>query len=250
MKRIIIIDDEAPAREHLRNLLTEYCPEVEIIGEANGVTESFKLIRQLQPDAILLDVQMDDGTGFDLMDKFRTPAFNVIFQTAFDEFAIKAFKYNAVDYLLKPIDIEELIQAIDKIEAGKSNPAFTEQLSGLLETAKEKKFERIVLNSSEGMHFIELEDIVRLNSDVNYTTFYLASGERITVTKTIKTFEELLPNDSFFRPHQSHIVNLNYVTKILREDGGYALMKDGSKVSISRNKKEAFIEALKERTGK
>jgi two-component system LytT family response regulator len=250
MKKIIIIDDEGPAREHLKNLLEEYCPEVEIIGEAEGVSVGFRLIRQLKPDAILLDVQMEDGTGFDLMDKFKNPEFNVIFQTAYDEFAIKAFKYSAVDYLLKPIDVEELIQAIDKIEVVKNSAEFPAQLSGLIEITKERKFERIVLSSSEGMHFVELEDIVRLNSDANYTTFHMVSGERITVTKTIKTFEDLLPEDSFFRTHQSHIVNLKYVTKILREDGGYALMKDGSKVSISRSKKEPFIEKLKDQAPK
>ena len=246
MKRIIIIDDEAPAREHLRNLLTEYCPEVEIIGEANGVTESFKLIRQLQPDAILLDVQMDDGTGFDLMDKFRTPAFNVIFQTAFDEFAIKAFRYNAVDYLLKPVSANELVKAAGKIVASQDqdHPAITQQLFNLIDSAKKQKFEKIVLHSSEGMHFVKVADIQCLQADMNYTTFYITSGEKITVAKTIKTFEELLPERSFFRPHQSYIVNLNYVSKILKEGGGYALLEDGSKIPISRRKKDQFITAL------
>ncbi len=191
---------------------------------------------------------MQDGTGFDLLDKFDEYSFQVIFQTAYDEFAVKAFKYNAVDYLLKPVSIEELIKAVDKISEEQNHPDLSQQLSSLLKLTKKKAFERIVLNSSEGMHFVEVADILRLQSDVNYTTFHLQSGERITVTKTIKTFEELLPEEAFFRPHQSHIVHLKYVKKVLREDGGYALMEDDTKVPISRNKKEVFINALKEQS--
>ncbi len=244
MKRVIIIDDESNSREHLKNLIEEYCPLLSVNGEADGVDSGFKLIQQLKPDAIFLDIAMQDGTGFDLLDRFNNYPFQVIFQTAFDEFAIKAFKYSAVDYLLKPVSISDLVKAANKIADDQNRSEITQQLSNLLELSKKKKFERIVLTSNEGMHFIETSDIVRLQADVNYTTFYLNSKERITVTKTIKSFEDLLPEDSFFRPHQSHIVNLKYVKKILKEDGGYALMEDDSKVSISRRKKDHFITVM------
>ena len=246
MERVIIIDDETNAREHLRNLIEEHCPQLQVIGEADGVESGFRLIREVQPQAIFLDISMRDGTGFHLLDKFDRHTFQVIFQTAFDEFAIKAFRYNAVDYLLKPVSANELVKAARKIVASQDqdHPAITQQLFNLIDSAKKQKFEKIVLHSSEGMHFVKVADIQHLQADANYTTFYLTSGEKITVTKTIKTFEELLPESSFFRPHQSYIVSLDCVSKILKEDGGYALMEDGSKIPISRRKKDQFITAL------
>lgn len=244
MKNVLIIDDESNSRENLRNLINEYCPELSVIGEADGVQTAFQLIQSLQPDAIFLDIAMQDGTGFDLLDLFERYPFQLIFQTAFDEFAVKAFKYNAIDYLLKPVEIRELVKAAHKIKVKETPAGLSEQISALVELSKKKTFDRIVLNSSEGMHFVELKSIIRLQSEANYTTFHLVSGERITVTKTIKNFEVLLPKHQFYRPHQSHIIHLKYVTKIIREDGGYALLTDGSKIPMSRSKKEAFIAAL------
>ena len=246
MPKVIIIDDEANAREHLRNLIEEHCPHLQVIGEADGIESGFQLIREMQPQAIFLDISMRDGTGFGLLDKFAQHTFQVIFQTAFDEFAIKAFRYNAVDYLLKPVSATDLVKAAGKIAASQDqdHPAITQQLFNLIDSAKKKKFEKIVLHSSEGMHFVKVADIQCLQADMNYTTFYITSGEKITVAKTIKTFEELLPERSFFRSHQSYIVNLNYVSKILKEGGGYALLEDGSKIPISRRKKDQFITAL------
>ncbi len=240
MTQLIIIDDEANARSILRDFLTSYCPNVEILGEADGVMSGLKLIRQKKPDAVLLDIQMKDGTGFDLLDKFKNPGFQVIFTTAFDEFAIKAFKYNAIDYLLKPINIDELIAAVDKIDARKNGDLPSEQIGGLKEAMKTGQLNRLVLSSSEGLHFVELSEIIRLKSEGNYTTFFLTSKEKIVVSKSIKAFSEILPN-TFFRTHQSHIVHLNFVKKFLREDGGYALTEDNSKVPISRSKKDEFL---------
>lgn len=250
MKKVAIIDDESLARENLKNLIREYCPNIEVIGEAEGVESGCQLIQNLQPDAVFLDVAMQDGTGFDLLDRFTEYSFQVIFQTAFDEFAVKAFKYSAVDYLLKPVGVGELVKAVNKISNKRNQAEIAQQLASLIHLNKKKTFEKIVLNSNEGMHFVEIADIVRLQSDVNYTTFYLDSGERITVTKTIKSFEELLPENHFFRPHQSFIVGLQYVKKVLREDGGYALMKDGAKIPISRRKKDRFIMALQDKAAR
>ncbi len=244
--RLAIIDDEPQSRQTLRILLNDYCPQVEIVGEADGVLTGFKLLQPIAVDAIFLDIQLGDGTGFDLLNKFPNPSFQVIFITAFDDFAIKAFRYNAIDYLLKPIDIDEFLRAVNKITPARQ-PDHNEQLTNLLETNMTGKFEKIALSSSEGLHFLELKDIVRLESDTNYTTFYMVSGEKVTVAKTLKTFEELLPNDDFFRPHQSHIVNLTYIKKILREDGGYLLMNGNSKIPVSRSKKEHFLSMMKGR---
>ena len=245
--RLALIDDEQQSRNTLRVLLQDYCPNVEIIGEADSVLSGFRLLQKIKPDAVFLDIQMGDGTGFDLLKKFPNPSFQVIFTTAFDEFAIKAFRFNAIDYLLKPIDIDELLRAVRKIKPSEEEPGTDERLSNLLETNKTGRFEKIALPSSEGVHFLELKDIVRLESDANYTTFHLESGEKVTVAKTLKNFEQLLPEEEFFRPHQSHIVNLAHIKKIIREDGGYLLMDGNSKIPISRSKKEDFLSLVKGR---
>lgn len=244
MTQFVIIDDEVHARATLRNFLTSYCPNVEIVGEADGVMSGLKLLRQVKPQVVLLDIQMKDGTGFDLLDKFREPEFSVIFTTAFDEFAIKAFKYNAVDYLLKPISIDELIQTVDKITSAIGKELSQEQLKGLKEASESRTLERIVLSSSEGLHFVELQNIVRLQSEGNYTTFYLSTGEKIIVAKPMKSFEELLAEEKFYRTHQSHIIHLKFAKKFLREDGGYILTEDGVKIPVSRSRKESLLEAL------
>ncbi len=240
-KRAVLCDDEPQSRLTLKVFLNDYCPDVEIVGEADGVMAGIQLIRQARPDVVFLDVEMEDGTGFDLLKKFPNPSFQVIFTTAYNDFALKAFRYNALDYLLKPIDIDELIQAVDRISPGKLSPSHTEQITALLEANHIGRFEKIAVSSNEGLHFLNLKDIVRLESDINYTTFHLASSERITVSKTLKTFEELLPEGEFYRPHQSHIVNLGYVKKVLREEGGYLVMEDGFKIPLSRARKDEFL---------
>ncbi len=243
MKRIAIIDDEPDARQVLQTMLHMLCPDVELCGEADGVQSGYILIRQRRPNAVLLDISMEDGTAFDLLDKFPHPEFQVIFTTAHDEFALKAFRYHALDYLLKPISPEALTQAIDRIkpEQPESIPA---QISNLLESARTRQLNKITLTSQEGMVFLQIDQIVRLESEGSYTTFYLMNQEKHLIVRPMKSFEALLPEAVFFRLHQSHIVNLAFVKKILREDGGYALMADGSKVPIARRRKEEFMELL------
>ncbi len=245
--RVIMIDDEYQSRKTLRTFLQDYCPHVEIIGEADGVLSGYKLLQTETPDAIFLDIHMNDGTGFDLLNKFPNPSFQVIFTTAFDEFAIKAFQYNAIDYLLKPLDVDELLRATKKINPLEKIPGLNGRLNNLLETTETGRFDKIAISSNDGLHFLELINIVRLESETNYTTFYLINGKRIVVAKTLKSFENLLEGEGFFRPHQSHIINLKYITKILKEDGGYLLMRDDCKVPISRSKKEQFMKLVKSR---
>lgn len=245
MKRIAIIDDEPDARQALHTMLNMLCPDAEICGEADGVQSGYVLIRQRRPHAVLLDISMEDGTAFDLLDKFPHPEFQVIFTTAHDEFALKAFRYHALDYLLKPINPEALAQAIDRIkpELPEGIPA---QISNLLESARTRQLNKITLTSQEGMVFLQLDQIVRLESEGSYTTFYLLNKERHIITRPMKDFEELLPETVFFRLHQSHIINLFFVKKILREDGGYALLEDGAKVPVARRRKDALMEVLRQ----
>lgn len=246
MKRIAIIDDEPDARQMLRTLIDTLCPDVEACGEADSVESAYILIRQTQPHGILLDISMEDGTGFDLLEKFPHPTFQAIFTTAHDEFALKAFRYHALDYLLKPINPVELAQAIDRVKVTPPED-YSARINNLLESAQNGQLNKITLSSQEGMAFLRLDQIVRLESDGSYTTFHLLNQERHVVSRPMKEFEELLPDDEFFKLHQSHLVNLAFVKKILREDGGYALMEDGYKAPIARRRKEEFLEVMRQR---
>lgn len=241
MIRTLVIDDEEDARSTLRTFLRQYCPSVEVIDEAQGVQEGYRKVMAHNPDLVLLDIQMEDGTGFDLLEKVRNPKFQVIFCTAFDEYAIRAFKFSAIDYLLKPIDPDELIEAISKVRTGDVGK---ERIEHLLETKQQGFSDRITLSSQEGLTVVKIENIIRLESDSNYTKFLLKDGERILVPKSMKEFESILPDDQFFRTHQSHIVNLDHVKKYIKEDGGYILMNDGSEVLVARRRKEEFLAIL------
>ena len=246
MKRIAIIDDEPDARQSLRTLLNTLCPEVEICGEADSVESGYVLLRQTNPHGVLLDISMDDGTSFDLLDKFQRPNFQVIFTTAHDEFALKAFRYHALDYLLKPISPVELAQTIDRIKTEMPED-FPTRISHLLESTRTRQLNKITLTSQEGMVFLDLDQIIHLESEGSYTTFYVANGERHVIARPMKDFEEMLPEDDFFRLHQSHLVRMSSVKKILREDGGYALMENGNKVPIARRRKDEFMELMRQR---
>jgi len=243
--QLIIIDDEQDARSVLRTLIQTYCPDISIVGEARDVPSAVALIREKEPDIILLDIQLGEMTGFDLLDKFTQPEFRIIFTTAYDNFALKAFEYCALDYILKPIIPDKLLQAIDRAKANISKEKlFQQQIGFLLNGHQKKTFDKIALTISEGVVFVQLENILYLQSDVNYTLFFLTNEEKIMVSKTMKEFENLLPETIFFRTHQSYIVNIKFVKKILKEDGGYALLKNGKKIPISRRKKDSFLNLL------
>lgn len=246
MKRIAIIDDEADARQALRSLL-ELCPGVEICGEADSAASGFEMLKKAQPHAVLLDISMGDASGFDLLDKFPKVPFRVIFTTAHDEFALRAFRYNALDYLLKPIDPRELMRAIERIEIDRQMGEFNLKIQQLLDNMKRRELDKIAISSQEGLVFLRLDHLIRLESEGNYTTFFMANKEKYVASKPIKEYEEMLPADVFFRTHQSHIVQMAFIKKILKEDGGYAEMEDGSKIPIARRRKEEFLAKALER---
>lgn len=242
--QIMIVDDEPAARGALRNLLHANCPDVFITGEAGSVGEALQLLEKKSPDLLLLDVEMEDGTGFDLLDRISKLRFNVVFTTAHNDFAIRAFRYNAIDYLLKPVDPDELATAVQKARQTRTYEVLERQIANLLTTTSEKLFDRITLYTGDGPVFAKTNDITRIESYGNYTFVYLAAGERCLVSRNLKEFEEMLPAPQFFRLHQSHLVNIAFVKKFLKEEGGYALMHDGSKIPVSRRRKDAFLEAL------
>lgn len=243
MIRTIIIDDELKSRKLIRNILTGYCPNVEILAQAANVKEGVAYILKFMPDAVFLDIEMPDGTGFDLLEQIGDIRFQVIFITAFDKYAIKAIKFSALDYLLKPVEPNQLIDAVNKIEKPVVNfDTLSHQISTLLKNRN--GIERIALPTLDGFKFISAKDIVRCRSDNNYTNFFLNSGEKIVVTRTLKEYEEILSDLEFVRVHQSHLVNVRYIDRYIKGDGGIILMADGSEVEVSRRRKDEFLRKL------
>jgi len=243
MIRTIIIDDEENNRQMIGDLLENYCPKVQKIAEADGVESGVKAIQQHHPDLILLDIKMDDGDGFDLLEKVGNIDFKVIFITAYEEYAIKAFKFSAIDYLLKPVDPDDLVEAIEKAET-QILKDLKYQLSTLTENLHSDKRKTLVLRTSDKIHYLNTQNIIRCESDRNYTLFYLNNGQKIVVSNPVKDYEEMLDDHGFFRIHKSHLVNLSFVESYIKGDGGYLLLKDKSKLPVAMRKKEILLERL------
>ena len=240
-----IVDDVAQARATLKEDLAAYCPNIEIIGEADGVVTGSKLLNKIKPDVVFLDIQLQDGTGFDILEILGSISFQVIFTTASDEFAIKAFKFSAVDYLLKPIDPDELIVAVQKVS--KVNNSTQENYDLLLNTVKEQSApKRMALHTLEKIHVTDIADIVRCESNGNYTTFYFKDGQKLLVTKTLKEYDQMLSEYKFARVHQSHLINAQQIKEFVKVDGGYIVMRDGSKIPVSLRKKSVVMKLLEE----
>lgn len=244
MIKAVIIDDLKEARENLKKDLDNYCPEIVLIGEADSVVSGTKIIKSLQPNLVFLDIQLGDGSGFDILEILGEINFNVIFTTASDAYALKAFKFSAIDYLLKPIDPDDLIEAIKKVEQSKKTNHASIDL--LLEHSKQayKPMKRLALNTLDKIHVVNISDIIRCEADVNYTLFYFADKTKLLVTKTLKDFEEMLNEHQFLRVHQSHLVNTNCIKEFVKGDGGYLMMNDGSSVPVSTRKRNSVVEAL------
>jgi two-component system LytT family response regulator len=244
MVRAVIIDDEKASRDTLKGLLERYESDVLVVAEADGVESGLEAIKAFTPDLIFLDIQMPDGSGFRLLEQIEDIDFNVIFITAFDQYAIKAFKYSAIDYLLKPIIPEDLKEAVKKhVEQGKIGNTNVQVLLENL-ASKNREPQKIVLHTFEGMHVINTEDIIRCQSDDCYTNFFLSDGKKIIVSKTLKEIEEQLKGKDFIRPHKSHLININKIKTFYRNDGGYIIMIDGTEIPVSRRKKESVVQML------
>ena len=242
--RTVLIDDMATARESLRNDLKTYAPDIQIIGEAKGVVEGAKLIRQEKPDVVFLDIQMKDGSGFDLLEILGETPFHLVFTTAHDGFAIKAFRFSAIDYLLKPIDPDELKEALAKIRQTTPTPA--ENVQALLNNVQEKKHTRLALHTMEKIHVVHVKDILRCESSANYTIFHFTDKRQLLVTKTLKEFDKLLSGQGFMRVHQSHLVNSEYIKEFVKTDGGYLIMSDSDSVPVSSRKRSEVMQMLSE----
>ncbi|MBK7939020.1 MAG: response regulator transcription factor [Lewinellaceae bacterium] len=240
----LIVEDMPQAAQALQNDLSEYCPEVEVVGTAGSIVTAAKLLGQITPDIIFLDILLGDGTGFDLLEIFPNLSSRIIFITASDEHAIRAFRYAAVDYLLKPVDPGQLKEAVERAKRQMSGTA--ESLHLLRETIRKPESlpSRISLTSQERISVVDIDNILRCESDGNNTWFMLASGERIFVTRTLKQFEQLLEKHNFIRVHQSHLVALKYIREFVKKDGGYLHMKNGDLIPVSVRKRAEVVELL------
>ncbi|NRA92526.1 MAG: response regulator transcription factor [Psychroserpens sp.] len=240
----VIVEDMVDALNLLKGDLQKQYTNIEVTHTAKSVVEASKILRKEEPDLLFLDIMLGDGTGFDLLEIFPNLRSKIIFVTASDEFAIKAFKFAAIDYVLKPYSKEDLDQAISR--AIKQIHPPKERFNILKDTLvyPEKKPEKISLHTLEKIIVVNLDDIVRCESDSNNTMFFLSNGKKIFVTKTLKYFSDLLKPYNFLRVHQSHLVNLNYISEFIKTDGGYLLLKDRETVPVSVRKKQEVIEIL------
>jgi two-component system, LytTR family, response regulator len=241
----ILIDDEPKGRLVLRQKLAAYCSNVQVVAEADNGKEAIALIRQYRPTVVFLDIEMPVMNGFDILNAIEEKDFHIIFTTAYDQYAIKAIKYAAFDYLLKPVDIEELRRAVEKIEAIK-NKQLGKQVELMQQNMQQpkKNFKKLAIPALDGLHFFDISDIIHLEAHSNYTTIHFSNHPKITASRTLKEFEELLPADIFFRAHHSHIINLEYVKRYIKGEGGQVELKNGDYVDISRRKKEDFLKAI------
>lgn len=247
----VLVDDDSNLREGMKALLNRYAPEIQIFGEAENVTNAVSVIDQLNPQVVFLDIQLADGTGFDILEKLTEKngkiASQVVFITAHEQYAIKAFRFSALDFLLKPVDPEELQKVIEKIKnTVKKNDTFS-HIDLLLENIRKKvdNFKRIALSTTDGIHLFEISDIIRCESTDNYTTFHIKNSKPILISKTLKEYEELLSEQGFERIHQSHLINLAYLKSYIKKDGGYVIMSDNSNLPVSQRKKDRLQELIK-----
>lgn len=243
--KAIIVDDEPAIRNTISTLLSEGFPEIVVSGQAGSVEEGFKAVKQDEPDLLFLDVELPDGLGFDLLKRLSPVRFRTIFITGHQEYAVKAIKVSALDYILKPIDKDELAAAIEKAREIISQEEEQLKLLALSENLESKKtLKRIILRTSEALQLISVSEIIRAEAESNYTHFFLSGGKHIMVSRTIKEYEAMLVGSGIIRVHQSHLVNLNHIDKFLKHDGGFLQMKDSTTVPVSPNLKQKVLQAI------
>jgi len=245
MLTAIIIDDEQKGRLALREKLHGYCPEVRVLGEAADGAEGLKLIQEQKPEIVFLDIEMPRMNGFEMLHMLPQKDFHLIFTTAYDQYAIKAIRYAAFDYLLKPVDIDELRSAIGRVRE-QSEEHTEEKLQVLQQNLDTKPLPgKIAIPTVEGLLFFNISDIIYLEAKSNYTAIYFANHPCLLASRTLKDFEELLPADLFFRPHHSHIINLHYIKRYIRGEGGQIELENGVYITVSRRKKEELLKQFR-----
>ncbi|HEX8270255.1 MAG TPA: LytTR family DNA-binding domain-containing protein [Flavobacterium sp.] len=251
MTTAVLIDDDKHLRTGLKALLERYTQDIIIIGEADSVKTGIAVIDKLKPEVIFLDIHLNDGTGFDILEQLAKGNgkinSHIVFITAHEQYAVKAFKFSALDFILKPVDPEELQNTMTKIKTavGKSNSF--EHIDLLLENIRKKvdNFKRIALSTSDGIHLFDVSDIIRCEAKINYTQFFIKNHKPVLISRTLKEYEELLTEHGFERIHQSHLINLSYLKSYIKNDGGYVIMADNTSIPIAQSKKDKLQELIK-----
>lgn len=248
----IIVDDEVQNQQVLERMIDQFCPSVKVLGKAANITEAVELIKQTTPNVVFLDIEMPGGNGFTLFDEIRNPNFYTVFTTAHAEYAIKAIKFAAFDYLLKPINLTELKHAVEKVaEALRSGENKSENAGKMAEVLRSNRkeqrydFTKIALPTSDGIEFFEVADILRCEADRAYCTFHLTNKRKIIISKSLKEYEDILSEANFFRVHKSNMVNLIHIRKYIRGKGGFVQLSDGSLIAVAVRKKDEFLQTLK-----
>ncbi|MCF6349199.1 MAG: LytTR family DNA-binding domain-containing protein [Flavobacteriaceae bacterium] len=246
MLKAIIIDDEQHCVDRICKLLNKYNNDLDIIKVCTNLDDAKTSIESIEVDVIFLDVHLHEQTGFDLLKQLSNIDFEIIFTTAYDSYAVDAFKFSALDYLLKPIDEDDLSLTIEKLKKKTSLKDVSKKVEVLFHNLDDKKnqVKKIAVPTLEGLTFIKVSDIIRCQSDINYTHIFLEGNKKITVAKTLKHFEDLLDQYNFFRTHQSHLINLSYIDKYVKGKGGYVLMSDGTHIEVAVRRKDAFLKQL------
>jgi two-component system, LytTR family, response regulator len=246
MLRAILIDDEANSLSALQQKLIEHCPQVEIIGTYTKPAECIQAVNTLKPDIVFLDIEMPGINGFKLLQEVSYKNFEPVFVTAYDHYAIKAIRFSALDYLIKPVDIDELKWSVERAAQKKNNSSSNERLDLLLDhlSNPKKDFKRIVIPSQDSLRFIRVDEIVYLEANINYTHIFMSDNHKYVVSRTIKEFEDLLPDSTFIRIHNSYIINKDYLEKYERGEGGQVIMSNGVRLDVSKRKKADFLKAI------
>ena len=241
----IIIDDERHSCDALEMLIAKCCPQIQVAAICHSAEDGIKKIHELKPQLIFLDIEMPHMNGFQMLEQMDSINFEIIFTTSYDQYAITAFKFSALDYLLKPVDREELEKAVQKV-AKKISPPVSQQLEILLQKINlpTRAVQKIALPTMQGLEFVPVDTIVSCSSSNNYTEFFLTDKKRLLVSRTLKEVEDMLADHSFLRVHNSHVVNLNSITRYVKGEGGYLVMSDNSTVDVSRSRKEFLLQKL------
>lgn len=244
--KILVVDNEINISESIVKLILNFCPFPNEIIEADGVGSGLKAIAIANPDIVFLDVELDDGTGFDLLSKLHEINFHLVFITAHNKYAIDAFRFSAIDFLLKPINPEELIEAFEKISKNRNNTFLQEQLNLMQDSLKKiaSKEKKLVLKDSNSIYFVNVSDIIRCESDGQYTEFWIENNKNIIISKSLKEYEEMLEPYGFIRPHHSHLINTNKILRFDKVDGGTLIMQNHDEVPVSHRKKAQILQIL------
>lgn len=246
MLRAVIIDDIEAIRKKNSAIIKATCPNISIVGQAESVESGIKIIKQLLPDLVFLDVEMPDGTGFDLLQRLKPFNFKVIFITGYEDFAIKAFRFSAIDYLLKPLDSDDLIEAVKKVEESLGKEVFEMKLNNLFTNLERpKNLQKLILKTADKIYSANIQDVVNCESEKNYTTFNFINSPKLVVSTNLKEYESMLTPFGFFRTHQSHLINMAYFDYFIKSEGGNTIvMKNKTTIPLSVRKKEEFLTLL------